>query len=363
MFQGINLRELSEMRGPERAFVSLYSSGSDGLDLLKGRVQRLREILADDTDEAEHFERNMDLLREALEADREPSPGLCLFACWALDFLRVYPLPVPVLSLLRVDAAPYIRPLAELQDEHEDFLIIAENSQGARVFQVTSATAEQEDQVKGDVKNRVRKGGWSQQRYARRREKQLHDYAKEVAERLEVLCRQQEFDRIILLGSDEATREIESSLSQQVAARVVGRKSVDLHCSDQDLVEQAYALYFEEERASEERLWETIKGEYLRGGLAVAGAADVLEAALVGRIEAMIVTRDAKLPGVRCRDCGQVVAGAPTTCPACASDSVFPVDLVEDLVHQLEQTSAEAEFTDPIPGLSKLGDVAALLRY
>lgn len=43
--------------------------------------------------------------------------------------------------------------------------------------------------------------------------------------------------------------------------------------------------------------------------------------------------------------------------------SVFGVDLVEELVHQLEKTSADVEFVDPIEGLGELGDVAALLRW
>jgi hypothetical protein len=39
------------------------------------------------------------------------------------------------------------------------------------------------------------------------------------------------------------------------------------------------------------------------------------------------------------------------------------VDLIDELVRQAELTSATVEFTDPIPGLARVGDVAALLRY
>ena len=128
-------------------------------------------------------------------------------------------------------------------------------------------------------------------------------------------------------------------------------------------MDEAYALYFEAERDSERRLWERIRDEYFRGGLAVAGPDDVLRAALVGRVEAMIVTRDARFEGVRCRSCENLSSGRPERCPVCGSEGVFEVELVDALVRQLELTSAEAEFCDPIPGLSKLGDVAALLRY
>jgi len=41
----------------------------------------------------------------------------------------------------------------------------------------------------------------------------------------------------------------------------------------------------------------------------------------------------------------------------------FAADLVEVIVEKSERTSTEAEFSDEIPGLSKAGHVAALLRY
>ena len=77
----------------------------------------------------------------------------------------------------------------------------------------------------------------------------------------------------------------------------------------------------------------------------------------------MIVTRDAEIRGVRCRDCENVAAGEPASCPTCGSASVFGVDLVDELSRRLELTSATAEFADPLSGLAELGHVAALLRY
>ena len=177
------------------------------------------------------------------------------------------------------------------------------------------------------------------------------------------MCRDGSFGRVVLLGSAETLREIESVLPPAIAERVVGAKPVDLHADDRTLLEQAHALYFDEERESEERLWERIRSEYLRGGLAAAGPEEVLKAATTGRVEAMIVARDARIVGTRCRDCENVAAVRVEACPTCGSGSVFALDLVDELARQLELTSATAEFSDPIPALSELGGVAALLRY
>jgi predicted RNase H-like nuclease (RuvC/YqgF family) len=59
----------------------------------------------------------------------------------------------------------------------------------------------------------VKVGGWSQQRYARRRDKQMHHYAKEVGQVLEDLMRTGNFSRVVPLGSRETMREIEDVLS------------------------------------------------------------------------------------------------------------------------------------------------------
>jgi peptide subunit release factor 1 (eRF1) len=363
VFQQIDLRELSKLQGPERAFLSYYGPGGTAR-FVDARERALRALLEDDPAEAEHFEQNMALLRTALETPApEGTRGLCAFVCFALDVVRTHPLPVPVPDLLRVDASPYIRPLAELQDEYENFLVVAADNKSTRILQVTSGTPELAGRIKGDVKNAVKVGGWSQQRYARRRDKQLLHYAKEVAQVLDDLNRTGRFGRIVLLGSQETLREIEDVLSPQVAAKVVGRKPVDLRAGDQELVDEAYGLYFDEERESEARLWDRVKGEYLRGGLAAAGPEDVLKAALVGRVESLIVTRNVTLRGAQCRDCENVTSGEPAACPTCGSASVFPVDLVDELTRRTELTGAQVEFTDPIPGLSRLGDVAALLRY
>jgi hypothetical protein len=75
------------------------------------------------------------------------------------------------------------------------------------------------------------------------------------------------------------------------------------------------------------------------------------------------VRRDAKIAGVRCRDCELLAVAKPQQCPRCKSTSVFAVDLVNELVQLLATTSARAEFSDALPGLEEVGDVAALLRW
>lgn len=362
MFNEIDLRVLAERQGPERAFLSLYLSGPQAMASLEPRVANVRRLLAEDPVELEYFEENLQLARSYLETYRFEAPALCLFVCWATDYVEAFPLQEPADDLLWVDSSPYIRPLAELQDEYENHVVVAADNTEAHVYFVTSATADETIRVKGDVKNHVKVGGWSQKRYERRRDRELHEYAKEIAAVVADLDGRASFRRISLVGSKETMEAIRAALPGPMAEKIIGEECVDLH-QDDAVWQKAFDLSQEDERAAEAALWEQVKGAYLRGGRAVVGAEEVLKAAAVGRVARMIVTRDAKLAGIRCRECENLNAGAPEACPVCGSDSVFSVDLVNELVELLARTSAEAEFTDPIPGLSEVGDVAALLRY
>lgn len=363
MFNNIDLRELAGVSGPERAFLSLYLATPDSFSGLKGRIETLRSLLAEDPAELEHFEENLKLAEKWLSEHTWTTEGAAIFVCWALDFVQAYPLTVPGRDLIWVDSSPYIRPLAELQDEYENFVVVAADNTASRIFFVTSARPDEDAKIKGDVKNNVKKGGWSQKRYERRRSNELMHYAKEIVDLLTEMDQKETFSRLFLVGSQETLIEIEGALTAPLTAKLAGKQNVDFSAGDDPIFETAFELASAAERESEEQLWERIKDEYLRGGLAVTGVDEVLKAAAVGRVEKMAVTRDARIAGMRCRDCENLIAGTPAKCAVCGSENIFKVDLINELVELLALSSAEADFVDPIPALSEAGEVAALLRY
>lgn len=363
MIHDIDLRALAELEGAERAFLSLYISGPDALGSLADRERKVAAFLAEDEVEREHFEANMKLVRRWLDEHAAPESARVIFASWALDFVRGYDVDLALPDLLRVDHAPFIRPLAELQDEYETFAVVAADNHATRIFAVTGERTEDEERVSGGVKNRVKVGGWSQKRYARRRENELMHYADDIAERLGAMHGERAFSRIVLLGSQETCAAINAALPQALADLVVATDTADLTSERDALIDQAYEHFFADERASEETLWQRIRDAYLAHGLGASGATDVLAAVKVGRADAIVLIRDAEIAGTRCRACENVVHGTPETCQICGSKDVFKVDLVNEITLFAERTSARVDYADPIDGLAKAGAVAALLRY
>ncbi len=331
--------------------------------MLDKRISTNRSVLKDHADERDYFDRNMKTVEDYFKRNPHKSGSLCLFACSVLDFFEVYNLPVSVPDLLWVDSSPYIRPLAELQDEYENYAVVVADNRSAKVFLVASSVAGREVQIAGNVKNHVKVGGWSQQRYERRRDKQLQHYAKDIADELMELDRENAFRRVLMVGSKETIRAIRAALPNQIARKAVKDKALDLRKTDDWVEKELFDLFVEQERASEQALWEVIKGEQLRNGLAAIGIEDVLDAAKAGRVEKAVVTRNAYFDGVRCRDCEHLEASTPSECPKCGSTSLFKVGLVNECVELLSMSGAEIDFVDPIPSLAEMGHIGALLRY
>jgi len=362
----VDLRALAEMTAPDRVFVSVFLAGPKSVEGLPKRFRDIRRVLRaeGDDDEREHFDQNVKLIEEHLKRNPLQAGSLCLFACWALDFLQAIPLSAktPVADGVWIDSSPYIRPLAELQEEYENVAVVVADNKKARVFLVSSAVAGDEQTVTGNIKNHVKKGGWSQQRYERRRDKELLLYAREIADALARLDREASFRRVLLLGGKEVLRILGENLPKHLARRV-DTKALDLGKGEQAVRDEMMALFTEQERRSEQDLWERIRAEYLREGLGTVGLDGVLEAAKAGRVEEMIVDRQYRPEGRRCRDCENLQTGSGAACSACGSASLFEVGMVNEIVELLNLTGAKVDFADPIPTLTDAGRIAALLRW
>ncbi len=363
MFDEIDLKKLAKLTSHDRAFLSIYLSSPESLEIIERRIKNIKNILKENKDDLKHFEENIRLVEDYFAQDLYRSGSLCIFCCWLLDYFKAYPLNVPVENIIWVDSSPYIRPLAELKDEYENFAVVVADNNIARIFLVASAKADSEERIKGNIKNHVKVGGWSQQRYERRRDKKLHYYSREIVDKLIELEKKEEFRRIILVGSKKILAEIKKTLTNQLTQKLVGERALDLSKGENYINQEIFDLFFIEERKSESDLWREIKNHYLRGEPAAVGVEDVLFSAKMGRIEKAVVNRDVKINGIRCRDCEGLFSGELAKCPDCDSISVFKVDLINEIVELLSTTNAEVDFVDEIEELKDVGNIAALLRY
>lgn len=366
MFSEINLRKLTEMTASDRCFLSLYfNHTTDWTDIEKQCDALSRALNISDEaekDERNHLNENLNLVRQHLDQHPLKEGAIAVFACWMLDYLQVVPIPAGVDDLVWIDSSPCIRPLAELQEEYENVVVVVADNKRARIFTVSSAVAGDASSVHGNVKNHVKKGGWSQQRYERRRDKQLMVYSREINAMVQTLCTGETISHVVLLGGKEIIQEIMNNLPESIR-KITGFKVMDLGKGDAAIRDEMFELMQSLERETELDLWERIRREYLRGGLGTVGLQAVHSAAAEGKVDTMIVARDFKPVGCRCRQCQSLFMEPLTQCTQCGSESLFTIDAVEELVETVELQGGVTDFVDAPQSLVECGSIGALLRF
>jgi Bacterial archaeo-eukaryotic release factor family 10 len=363
MVQSINLRELAALSSGERAFLSVYLLAPPALGRLSHRIRTIEHLLSGEADELTQFRENMEPVERYLEKHAHLSGSLVLFSCRLLNVFRPFAVDRPLPDLIWVGSSPYIRPLAEMRDDYETFAVVAADNDKARISLVSTVRTEEEAVIHGHIKNHVKVGGWSQQRYERRRDTSLHHYAREIVDRLVALEKEEKSHRVLLVGSRETISEIEAVLPRDLCDSLVGERTMSLGKGVGYLHQEIFDLIFAEERREREGLWQKIKTRHLRGEPAAVGPEEVLSAARAGRVDRALANRGVKIAGTRCRTCNGVFAGHTENCPSCGSSDTFMVDLVNEIVEHLVLSGAEIEFAEGLLELEKIGGIAALLRY
>jgi len=359
----IDLRKLSSVSSAERAFLTIYVSGKSKKEDVEKALNIKKKVLKKGTDDFEYFSENYKIIMDEIEKNPVKKGNYAIFCCWALDYYERIALKMPIEDLIRIDSSPYILPLAQQEDEYENYLVVAASNEKTKIYIVSCLKKIKEDDITGNIKNHVKVGGWSQQRYERRRDKEFSGYAKDIVEKIRDLTTGVDFRRIVIVGSKETIRELKNVLPKDLKKLVVGEKALDLKKGEKSVNEEIFSLLWEEERRTEKDLWDRTKGRYLKGELGVTGTYDVLYFTKRGRVDSVIVNKSADLKGIRCRDCEELSDIKTDKCPKCGSSSIFEIDLVNEITELIKLSGGEIEFAENIDELKEAGGIAAILRY
>jgi peptide chain release factor subunit 1 len=339
------LRELARLAQTDRTVLSAYLTLAGGWDAAADFVEkesaRLSPLL--DTEEKDYFETSLSFLFDYLKEKKAKGyagPGLAFFADLGADFARGVELVAPPEPLLAVDDEALIAPLALQLDEYQPVGVITVDAAGAKVYIAAGQVAEEEDSLRENIHHLSKVGGWSQMRYQRRRAKEVQQFSEEVARRAEDAFAEGDVKRVLLAGRDRMVAAVEEELSRPWRDMVIGSIRWDLDASEDELLEKIRPVLEQAERDEEAKLVGRYGAELRRGGLAVAGAAEVERALQMGAVDTVIV--------------GKGFYGAVTGAP----------EVVEKLASLAEATGARVDFVHEEGGaLARGGHVGALLRF
>ena len=362
MITETDARRLAEMEAPMACYLSVYIGAEYDQRWLDARIDTLRREFDGEDDRIENLDRSAEMIRTYLKRN-PPEIGSAVFACWLEDFVEGFRLRGPVEPEAILARSPYILPLVNALDEYERYCVVYLDHGSAGIYLVAGRKIGREKAVHGDIKNHVKKGGFSQARYERRREKDILHYTREIADQIAKLADRRSFDRLIIVGDRQLIPELEKELPQPLQDEVAGTRAIEGGLDGEELRQAVEPLFTEAERKGEHELLETIREERFRSGRAAVGSDDVAKALQQGRVQELLIQRGTEAAGFRCDRCGQIGSGSPERCPECGNGEPVHLDLIEEMVETAERTGAHVELSDPMDRLASWGGVAALLRY
>ena len=340
--------------------------------LRKEFAERARTFKAH-SPERESFERDVERINEYLgEEMRAETNGVAIFACAGADgFFQAVQTIAPIENhRLYIYNQPHLYPLARLMEQYPRYAVLVADTNRARLFVFGRGKALSSDEIQ-NVKTRGAKvGGWSQMRYQRHLEQYHLQHAKEVAEQLERVVREDDIRHIILAGDEVIIPLLREKFPKAVAEKVVDVLSLDINAPEHEILAESMEALREHDAESDAERVERLLNDFRAGGLAVVGSTDTLEALAMGQVEELVITAQQQhVEGDR--DDVAVLSDAEVVEPVVAGDDGGTVANIEadsvivaaDLVARARQTSARITFVEDPALLEEVGGCGAFLRY
>ncbi|TML36861.1 MAG: hypothetical protein E6G29_03210 [Actinobacteria bacterium] len=294
----------------------------------------------------------------------EGAHALALFACSPIELFETIKLPRPIGTRAVINDSPLVEPLAELGMRGSWALLLV-NRQTARMLRGSPDRLVELPPVEDEVHGQHDQGGWSQARYQRSVEKEVHDHLKRTAEVAFRRFQRLPFDRLLLGGPEEILSAMEEHLHPYLRERIAGRVKVDVETSTVEEVSRAALPVIEEiERGHEREALERLIEGASSGGHGVVGLDDTLGALNERRVATLLIADGFSATGVVCRQCGWAGTGDESRCPVDGSELERHADVIERGIELAIGQSAEILVSHHYgEELDRHGGIGAVLRF
>jgi peptide chain release factor subunit 1 len=317
------------------------------------------------TDERASIEEDfVRIMRYLEEGVREPSQGVALFACSALDdYFQVGQFDAHFeRNRLVVADRPHVYPLARLIDQYRHYAVVLADTNRAQIFVFAAGRAVDQEDIENVKTKRSSVGGWSQARYQRHEENYHLHHAKEVVDALERTVRDEQIEHVILAGDDTVVIPIlREQMSKELQEKVIDVLSLGIDTPEHELLEESLTAFRRHDSLTDMQKVEQLLGEFRGDNLAVAGVPDTLAALSNGQVEELLIV--AAADGLKFDE--EEVRKVLKVYGADDIPETFDQRYVADeLIRRATQMSAaQVTFIEDTTRLEQLGGVGALLRY
>jgi len=359
--QDKDIKRLANIYDPDSkdTFVSAYINPNTNFrNFLNKRINACRNLLKKDSYLLDNFNRTIEIIEESIENNRKQK-SLIIFASHVRDFFEIYYSSKEVENLLVVDTSPYIRPAIEILGNYRKIGLILMNTNRVKMFVLYQEKLIPRKKLSEDILNRHKKGGWSQARFQRIRKEEIKSFMKEVIESCNSIFH--DVDSIVLAGPGNGKKIFLDIVPTNMKEKIVDVVDLDFDEDEKELIRILNKIEERGEEAVEGILIEKIREEILRDGLAVYGVKEVLDEAMKGKVDIVVVEKGLRIKGWICERCQLVGTGSKKLCPNC-KEEVSEVDVIEEILEFCERFNTKIVFVEKSE-VEDLGGIAGLLRY
>ena len=313
--------------------------GRDNFEaFLKNEFAERVATYAESGPERESLDRDVEKVRNHVRELDSALNGMAVFSCSGADFFEAIPLSIAPLDghHVHIGDQAHLYPLARLIDQYPRYIAVLADTHSARIFVFAANAVEKVDHVEGTKTKRHKVGGWSQARYQRRVDNFHAQHAKEVADVVSRLAREESIDQIVIAGDEVIVPLLREELPKDIAERVIDVVKLDIRAPQRQVLETTIAaLRHKDAETDHERVDELI-GAYRGNGLGIAGLAKTRKAFELGQVDELLLPGNADQIGREAAD---------------------------ELVAKASQTSATVRIIEDASLLAPLGGVGAFLRF
>ena len=381
------IEKLGTMEPDGKPFFSIYlnaEAGQNGRDTfaiwLKTQLSDEEQKYKADEAELARFNAVTERIDSFVENEADPGAnGIAIFAGMGEeDFFEVVQLdvPFPESRFYSMDR-PHIFPLARAIYENPRYAVLWADKNKADIYIFGGETRIRSDMdleskvesIENEVTSGTSAGGWSQQRFQRRRENFALQHAKEVVAELEEVMKKHDVDHLVIAGDEETILPvIKPELSKALEAKLIGSASIADYQSEDEIHEKTLELVNTElatlQMKEVERVNDATKAAAKLGTL---GVEDTLRALANGQVEELVVASNIDSIDYSKKKVKKILKEyepgddtAPTDAAANVSSSA---EIADQLIMRAINTAAKIMFVKDDSLLEDAGGVGAILRF
>jgi len=371
-----DIRQLQQYpSGPDSCILSLYVNvdQSNAVNLNRGfitQVENLFRRMAEDqnTNHRERLDVECKRALAFLNDYAAKGKGLVIFSDSKQDFWWQRDLQVEVPTDGRWSPKPWVRPLLELLEDHDTFVVVLTDKQRARLLRVDATGMEQHAEISSDVPNKHATTGtdhiMSQTQMQRDHTQHVKAHIHRVIDELTTLVDRLNLSRIVIGGPVEATSVLVNELPKRFQQMIIGTIAVPIDANYERLSNELNKVQQLSEHEDEARMVEAMITAAMKGDRAVLGIGETLSAIQQQRVYRLIVARDYRLAGKECDSCHILVVDGDAQCSFCGGSLQPAPDLINRASHRVIEQSGKVQIVSGAAADKLAGTgVGAVLRF